>query len=333
MPSMPVAFWGDDDGSRYRAAYFEDFPGVWRHGDWIEITERGSCIITGRSDATLNRGGVRMGTAEFYSAVEGCVEVDDALVVHLDDPDRDAGRLVLFVQLAPGVELDDGLRSALARTIRASSRLGTSPTSSTRCARPAHDLREEARAPDQAVARGRAARAGGQPRCGRRPVLAGGVRRARSGQGAPAIALRGGSRRSSRGVAALFAGGRGALRAGSRRSSRGVAARSSVAGALPHVGVARCRGVVRRTRPAGAVPRIAPPAGPGPTRRARRVRSAALHPSEPESPPVTAHIDEPTPSTPTRSFSAERARRARRARRAWERRRSSRRSPSSDPTR
>jgi acetoacetyl-CoA synthetase len=119
MPSMPVAFWGDDDGSRYRAAYFEDFPGVWRHGDWIEITERGSCIITGRSDATLNRGGVRMGTAEFYSAVEGLRQVDDALVVHVDEPDRDAGRLVLFVQLAPGIELDDGLRSAIARTIRA----------------------------------------------------------------------------------------------------------------------------------------------------------------------------------------------------------------------
>jgi len=119
MPSMPVAFWGDEDGSRYRAAYFEDFPGVWRHGDWIEITERGSCIITGRSDATLNRGGVRMGTAEFYSAVEGLPEVADALVVHLDDPDRDAGRLVLFVQLAAGVELDEALESAIARTIRA----------------------------------------------------------------------------------------------------------------------------------------------------------------------------------------------------------------------
>jgi acetoacetyl-CoA synthetase len=119
MPSMPVAFWGDDDGSRYRAAYFDDFPGVWRHGDWIEITERGSCIITGRSDATLNRGGVRMGTAEFYSAVEGLRQVDDALVVHVDDPDHDAGRLVLFVRLAPGIELDEDLRSAIAGRIRA----------------------------------------------------------------------------------------------------------------------------------------------------------------------------------------------------------------------
>jgi acetoacetyl-CoA synthetase len=119
MPSMPVAFWGDEDGSRYRAAYFEDFPGVWRHGDWIEITERGSCIITGRSDATLNRGGVRMGTAEFYSAVEGLRQVDDALVVHVEDPDHDAGRLVLFVRLAPGIELDEDLRSAIAGRIRA----------------------------------------------------------------------------------------------------------------------------------------------------------------------------------------------------------------------
>ncbi len=119
MPSMPVSFWGDPDGSRYRAAYFEDFPGVWRHGDWIEITERGSCIITGRSDATLNRGGVRMGTAEFYSAVEDLAEIHDALVVHVDDPRHDAGRLVLFVQLTPGTELDESLRSAIARRIRA----------------------------------------------------------------------------------------------------------------------------------------------------------------------------------------------------------------------
>ena len=70
MPSMPVGFWNDPDGSRYRAAYFDDFPGVWRHGDWITFTERGACMITGRSDATLNRGGVRIGTAEFYAVVE-----------------------------------------------------------------------------------------------------------------------------------------------------------------------------------------------------------------------------------------------------------------------
>jgi acetoacetyl-CoA synthetase len=118
MPSMPVGFWGDDDGSRYRAAYFADHPGVWRHGDWIEITERGSCVITGRSDATLNRGGVRMGTAEFYAAVEALEEVADALVVHLADADGDAGRLVLLVQLSPGASLDEDLRRRVATTIR-----------------------------------------------------------------------------------------------------------------------------------------------------------------------------------------------------------------------
>ncbi|MET1061772.1 MAG: acetoacetate--CoA ligase, partial [Aeromicrobium sp.] len=74
MPSMPVGFWGDADGSRYRAAYFEDIPGVWRHGDWITITDRGTCTITGRSDATLNRGGVRLGTSEFYTVVEALPE-------------------------------------------------------------------------------------------------------------------------------------------------------------------------------------------------------------------------------------------------------------------
>ncbi|MFU8841045.1 MAG: acetoacetate--CoA ligase [Nitriliruptoraceae bacterium] len=118
MPSMPVAFWGDEDGSRYRAAYFADHPGVWRHGDWIELTERGSCVITGRSDATLNRGGVRMGTAEFYAAVEALDEVADALVVHLTDADDDAGRLVLLVQLTAGAALDEQLRRRVATTIR-----------------------------------------------------------------------------------------------------------------------------------------------------------------------------------------------------------------------
>ena len=95
MPSMPVAFWNDPDGSRYRDAYFAEFPGVWRHGDWITLTERGSCVITGRSDATLNRGGVRIGTAEFYAVVEGLPEVADSVVIHLDEADQ----LILFVAL------------------------------------------------------------------------------------------------------------------------------------------------------------------------------------------------------------------------------------------
>jgi acetoacetyl-CoA synthetase len=118
MPSMPVGFWGDDDGARYRAAYFEDIPGVWRHGDWITITDRGTCVITGRSDATLNRGGVRLGTAEFYTVVEALPEVLDSLVVHLEDDEGGAGTLVLFVQLAPGLDLDDEVRRSIATALR-----------------------------------------------------------------------------------------------------------------------------------------------------------------------------------------------------------------------
>ena len=115
MPSMPIAFWNDPSGERYRAAYFDEFPGVWRHGDWVTFTERGSCIISGRSDATLNRGGVRIGTAEFYAVVESISEVADSLVVHLDDDDD---RLLLFVVLAPGAGLDDELRARIAGELR-----------------------------------------------------------------------------------------------------------------------------------------------------------------------------------------------------------------------
>jgi acetoacetyl-CoA synthetase len=109
MPSMPTRLWGDREGSLLRAAYFSRFPGVWCHGDWIRITDRGSCVITGRSDATLNRGGVRLGTSEFYAVVEDMPEVADSLVLHLPDRDGGAGRLLLFVQLAAGAELDDAL--------------------------------------------------------------------------------------------------------------------------------------------------------------------------------------------------------------------------------
>jgi acetoacetyl-CoA synthetase len=120
MPSMPVGFWGDDDGSRYREAYFDIFPGVWRHGDWITLTDRGSCVITGRSDATLNRGGVRLGTSEFYSVVESLPEVVDSLVVHLEDAEGGAGELLLFVVLADSVTLDDALRGRIATALRTS---------------------------------------------------------------------------------------------------------------------------------------------------------------------------------------------------------------------
>jgi acetoacetyl-CoA synthetase len=120
MPSMPVGFWNDHDGSRYREAYFDVFPGVWRHGDWITIDPDGSCVITGRSDATLNRGGVRLGTAEFYSVVEGLPEVADSLVVHLDKPDDPNGELLLFVVLTEGADLDAALRARIAKELRGS---------------------------------------------------------------------------------------------------------------------------------------------------------------------------------------------------------------------
>jgi acetoacetyl-CoA synthetase len=122
LPSMPLFLWNDPDGERYRDSYFSTWPGVWRHGDWLEITDRGTCIITGRSDSTLNRGGVRTGTAEFYRVVEGLDEVVDSLVVDVSDPGGE-GRLLLFVVLRPGVELDDGLR----RRIRAAVRADLSP--------------------------------------------------------------------------------------------------------------------------------------------------------------------------------------------------------------
>jgi acetoacetyl-CoA synthetase len=118
LPSMPLFLWNDPDGERYRESYFSTWPGVWRHGDWLEITERGTCIISGRSDSTLNRGGVRMGTAEFYRVVEGLDEIVDSLVVDVSDPGGE-GRLLLFVVLRPEAELDDGLRDRIRAAVRA----------------------------------------------------------------------------------------------------------------------------------------------------------------------------------------------------------------------
>jgi acetoacetyl-CoA synthetase len=117
MPSMPLFFWGDEDGSRLRDSYFSMYPGVWRHGDWIEITERGTAIIYGRSDSTINRGGIRMGTSEIYSAVLGVEDVVDALVV---DVPRDGGDswMPLFVVLRDGESLTDELAGEIKKRIR-----------------------------------------------------------------------------------------------------------------------------------------------------------------------------------------------------------------------
>jgi acetoacetyl-CoA synthetase len=117
MPSMPVRFWGDEDGSRYAEAYFERYPGVWRHGDWIEITSRGTAIIYGRSDSTINRSGIRMGTSEIYRAVLSIDAIVDALVVDIPRPGTE-GWMPLFVVLREGVELDDRLPREIARRVR-----------------------------------------------------------------------------------------------------------------------------------------------------------------------------------------------------------------------
>jgi acetoacetyl-CoA synthetase len=117
MPSMPLFFWGDPDGERYREAYFEMFPGVWRHGDWIKITERGTAIIYGRSDSTINRGGVRMGTSEIYRAVLAVPEVTDALVVDLPRDGTD-GWISLFVVLREDASLDDSIAAEIKRRLR-----------------------------------------------------------------------------------------------------------------------------------------------------------------------------------------------------------------------
>ena len=117
MPSMPIYLWNDPDGTRYRESYFGTFPGVWRHGDWIKITGHHSCVIYGRSDSTLNRGGVRMGTSEFYRVVEAMDEVLDSLVVDTGLPNKD-GRLLLFLVLREGAALDASLRATIAKRLR-----------------------------------------------------------------------------------------------------------------------------------------------------------------------------------------------------------------------
>jgi acetoacetyl-CoA synthetase len=118
FPSMPVSFWDDPDGTRYHAAYFEAFPGVWRHGDWARLTEHGAggVVILGRSDATLNPGGVRIGTAEIYRQVEQLPEVLESLVIGQEW--QEDVRIVLFVRLREGETLDEGLRERIRGRIR-----------------------------------------------------------------------------------------------------------------------------------------------------------------------------------------------------------------------
>jgi acetoacetyl-CoA synthetase len=117
MPSMPVFFWNDPDKQRYRESYFEMYAGVWRHGDWVEITDRGSLIIYGRSDATLNRQGVRIGTAEIYNVMQQIPEIKDSLIVNLE---LRKGRhyMPLFVVLEAGAELDEELKNRLKKALR-----------------------------------------------------------------------------------------------------------------------------------------------------------------------------------------------------------------------
>ncbi|HKB30508.1 MAG TPA: acetoacetate--CoA ligase, partial [Streptosporangiaceae bacterium] len=118
MPSMPVGFWNDPGGARYRESYFASYPGVWRHGDWIKVLPDGGCVIYGRSDATLNRGGVRMGTSEFYRVVERFTEVADSLVVDTGQLGRE-GKLILFVVPAAGRALDADTIARIRGAIRA----------------------------------------------------------------------------------------------------------------------------------------------------------------------------------------------------------------------
>jgi acetoacetyl-CoA synthetase len=117
MPSMPIRFWNDPGDVRYRESYFETFPGVWRHGDWITVTSRGTVIVHGRSDSTLNRQGVRMGSADIYEVVERLPEIGESLVLGIEQPDGGYW-MPLFVTLAGGAELDDPLRDRIRAAIR-----------------------------------------------------------------------------------------------------------------------------------------------------------------------------------------------------------------------
>jgi acetoacetyl-CoA synthetase len=114
---MPVGFWNDADGAKYRSSYFEDFPGVWRHGDWLRITPHGSLVIYGRSDATLNRQGIRIGTSEIYRSVEQLPEIRDSLIINIEKEDGDS-YMPLFVALKDGYTLDADLKKRIAQQLR-----------------------------------------------------------------------------------------------------------------------------------------------------------------------------------------------------------------------
>ena len=181
MPSMPVGFWNDPGDARYRAAYFDHYPGVWRHGDWIRFTERGSCVITGRSDATLNRGGVRLGTSELYAVVE---EIAGGGRQPGRAPRGRRGRRrassLLFVVAATARELDDDAARAHRGALRAE--LSPRHVPDTIVAVPAIPRTltgKKLEAPVKRILRGRRRRAGGQPRCAGRPAGDRRVRRLR----------------------------------------------------------------------------------------------------------------------------------------------------------
>ena len=179
LPSMPVCFWNDPDGSRMHDAYFDMYPGVWRHGDWIEITSRGTAVISGRTDSTINRGGVRMGTSEIYSAVLALDEVVDALVVDVPRPGAE-NWMALFVVLRSGRRARRGAapgdRAARARGLLATPRARRRLRGGRG---PADAVGQAARGAGQADPERHAARAGREPRLAREPVRAGLVRRAR----------------------------------------------------------------------------------------------------------------------------------------------------------
>ena len=179
MPSMPIRFWNDPDGSRYRESYFEMFPGVWRHGDWITLTSRGTVVIHGRSDSTLNRQGVRMGSSDIYEVVERLPEIRESLVIGIEQPDGGYW-MPLFVQLADGAVLDDALRDRIRAAIRAQLSPRHVPDEVIAVPGVPHTLTgKRIEVPVKRLLQGTAAGQGRQPRLGRRPRGAALLRAAR----------------------------------------------------------------------------------------------------------------------------------------------------------